>query len=150
MQDATVLPCAASGIPVLVEPDGETAEAGGGMRKTIAPASVSAIGALMDHPSADWAKAAAISLAEKRRVWYAWTSDEGTPDTEFDWHHGMRLSSGRVEVGLGEESASAEGQIDQVLYEGVPGAKVTREDTADEQVMQLYERFKQEFQKTSA
>lgn len=140
MSNVSIVPCAATGIAVPIEGEGQPEG------KTIAPASACAISALYDHPEAEWAKAAVIDMAGKRRVWYAWTSQEGVPDTEFDWNHGARFATSQVKAGLGETADSVEGSIDEVLWTGVEGARVDRGDLTDE-VNRLYESFKQEFQK---
>lgn len=130
--------CAASGRAVPVQTDDPP-------EKTLAPASIVAIGHLLENPELDWAKACRIRIPPgEQYVWLLITEEnqEKFSDSEFDFDHGAVFASDEAKARASDTIVEVEGEIEKQLHGGTEDACVPRESLNDEDVQNMLESLK--------
>lgn len=138
MPDTFYVLCAASGMAVPVNAEEKP-------DKTLAPASMVAIGHLRENPDVDWAKAARIKIPPgEQYVWLVITEENQHKfdGGEYDFNHGAVFVTKQAQAKQEGQVVEIEGQIDEQIYEGSSEARVDRETLEDEEVQSLISTLK--------
>jgi hypothetical protein len=136
----TYVMCAASGMAVPIRKEDPP-------DKTLAPASIVALGYLRDNPDIEWAKAARIRIPpEEQYVWLLITeeNEEKLDGDVFDFNHGAVFATEQAKARKADNVIEVQGEIDEQLYVGSAETRVDREALQDEDVQKMLDALEQQ------